>query len=182
VVCLTIYSAGDKKPSISGVLKGIVKNPLIQGIFAGLVALIIRAVFVKTGIEFRLSDITPVYKTLQNLSSVATPLALIVLGARFEISSIPHLKKPIIIGTVTRCIIVPFIGIFAALLLNRFTGAQFATFVACFCTPVAVSSVPMSQEMGADAELMGQLVVWTTVFSAFSIFIASFILKAIGIF
>jgi hypothetical protein len=40
----------------------------------------------------------------------------------------------------------------------------------------------MSQEMGADAELMGQLVVWTTVFSAFSIFIASFILKAIGIF
>lgn len=182
VVCLTIYSAGNKKPSISGVLKGIAKNPLIQGIFAGLVALIIRAVFVKTGIEFRLSDITPVYKTLQNLSSVATPLALIVLGARFEISSIPHLKKPIIIGTVTRCIIVPFIGIFAALLFNRFTGAQFATFVACFCTPVAVSSVPMSQEMGADAELMGQLVVWTTVFSAFSIFIASFILKAIGIF
>lgn len=182
VVCLTIYSAGDKKPSISGVLKGIAKNPLIQGIFAGLIALVIRTVFVKAGIEFRLSDITPVYKTLQNLSSVATPLALIVLGARFEISSIPHLKKHIIIGTVTRCIIVPFVGISVALILNRFTGAQFATFVACFCTPVAVSSVPMSQEMGADAELMGQLVVWTTVFSAFSIFIASFVLKTIGIF
>lgn len=182
VVCLTIYSAGDKKPSISGVLKGIAKNPLIQGIFAGLVALVIRAVFVKTGIEFRLSDISPIYKTLQNLSSVATPLALIVLGARFEISSIPQLKKHIIIGTATRCIIVPFVGISVALILKRFTGAQFATFVACFCTPVAVSSVPMSQEMGADAELMGQLVVWTTVFSAFSIFIASFILKAIGIF
>ena len=182
VVCLTIYSAGDKKPSISGVLKGIAKNPLIQGIFAGLVALVIRAVFVKTGIEFRLSDISPIYKTLQNLSSVATPLALIVLGARFEISSIPQLKKHIIIGTATRCIIVPFVGISVALILKRFTGAQFATFVACFCTPVAVSSVPMSQEMGADAELMGQLVVWTTVFSAFSIFIASFILKTIGIF
>ena len=182
VVCLTIYSAGDKKPSISGVLKGIAKNPLIQGIFAGLIALVIRTVFVKSGIEFRLSDITPVYKTLQNLSSVATPLALIVLGARFEISSIPHLKKHIIIGTATRCIIVPFVGISVALILNRFTGAQFATFVACFCTPVAVSSVPMSQEMGADAELMGQLVVWTTVFSAFSIFIASFVLKTIGIF
>jgi predicted permease len=182
VICLTIYSAGDKKPSIMKVLTGIAKNPLIQGIFCGLAALIIRSVFVKVGIEFRISDITPIYKTLQNLSSIATPLSLLVLGARFELSAIPHLKKHIIIGVVNRTIIVPLVGISIALLFNRFTGAQFASFVACFCTPVAVSSVPMSQEMGADADLMGQLVVWTTVFSAFSIFIASFALKALGIF
>lgn len=182
VVCLTIYSAGDKKPSLSGVLKGVAKNPLIQGIFCGFIALGIRAIFVKLGIDFRLSDVTPVYKTLQNLSNIATPLSLLVLGARFEISAIPHLKKHIIIGTVTRVGIVPFLGISLALLLNRFTGAQFASFVACFCTPVAVSSVPMSQEMGADADLMGQLVVWTTIFSAFSIFIASYILRVMGIF
>ena len=182
VICLTIYSAGDKKPSIKNVFKGILKNPLIQGIFFGLLALLIRAIFVELDVEFRLSDITPVYKTLQNLSSIATPLSLLVLGARFEISAIPHLKKHIIIGTVNRVVIVPIIGIGVALLINRFTGAQFASFVACFCTPVAVSSVPMSQEMGADADLMGQLVVWTTVFSAFSIFIASFVLKSLGIF
>ena len=182
VVCLTIYSAGDKKPSLSGVLKGVAKNPLIQGIFCGFIALGIRAIFVKLGIDFRLSDVTPVYKTLQNLANIATPLSLLVLGARFEISAIPHLKKHIIIGTVTRVGIVPFLGISIALLLNRFTGAQFASFVACFCTPVAVSSVPMSQEMGADADLMGQLVVWTTIFSAFSIFIASYILRVMGIF
>lgn len=182
VITLTIYSAGDKKPSLSAVIKGIAKNPLIQGIFCGFVALAIRAIFVELGIEFRLSQITPIFKTLQNLSIIATPLALLVLGARFELSSIPHLKKHIIIGTINRCLIVPFIGISVALLLDRFSGAQFATFVACFCTPVAVSSVPMSQEMGADAELMGQLVVWTTIFSAFSIFLASFVLKSIGIF
>ena len=182
VICLTIYSAGDKKPSIKGVLKGIAKNPLIQGIFCGLVALGIRAIFVKFNIGFRISDITPVYKTLQNLSSIATPLSLLVLGARFEISAIPHLKKHIIIGVINRVVIVPFIGISLALALNRFTGAQFASFIACFCTPVAVSSVPMSQEMGADADLMGQIVVWTTLFSAFSIFIASYVLRVLGIF
>ena len=182
VICLTIYSAGDKKPSIKGVLKGIAKNPLIQGIFCGLLALGIRAIFVKFNIGFRISDITPVYKTLQNLSSIATPLSLLVLGARFELSAIPHLKKHIIIGTINRCVIVPVLGISLAVLLNRFSGAQFASFVACFCTPIAVSSVPMSQEMGADADLMGQLVVWSTVFSAFSIFIASYALKALGIF
>lgn len=182
VICLTIYSAGDKKPSIAQVLKGIAKNPLIQGIFCGFIALGIRAIFVELDIDFRLTDIAPLYKTLQNLSSIATPLSLLVLGARFEISAIPHLKKHIIIGVINRVVIVPFVGISLALAINRFSGAQFASFIACFCTPVAVSSVPMSQEMGADADLMGQIVVWTTVFSAFSIFIASYVLRVIGIF
>lgn len=182
VICLTVYSAGDKKPSLKAVLVGVVKNPLIQGIVCGLVALGIRAIFVEYGIDFRLTQLTPIYKTLTNLSSVATPLSLLVLGARFELSAIPHLKKHIIIGTINRCVIVPAVGLSVALLLNCFNGAQFATFVACFCTPVAVSSVPMSQEMGADAELAGQLVVWTTVFSALSIFIASYVLKMLGIF
>lgn len=182
VICLTIYSAGDKKPSLSEVLKGIAKNPLIQGIFCGFIVLGIRAIFVNIGIEFRLTDIAPLYKTLQNLSSIATPLSLLVLGARFELSAIPHLKKHIIIAVINRVVIVPLVGISLAIALDRFTGAQFASFVACFCTPVAVSSVPMSQEMGADADLMGQIVVWTTVFSAFSIFIASYVLRVLGIF
>ena len=182
VICLTVYSSGDKKPSLGSVIKGVVKNPLIQGIFCGFIALGIRAIFVNFEIDFRLSTLTPVYKTLQNLSSVATPLSLLVLGARFEISAIPHLKKHIIIGVINRVVIVPFVGISLALALNIFTGAQFASFIACFCTPVAVSSVPMSQEMGADADLMGQIVVWTTLFSVFSIFIASYLLRVIGIF
>lgn len=182
VVALTVYSAGDKKPSISGVLRGIIKNPLIQGIACGLAVLGIRAILVHFGIDFRLSQITPVYKTLQNLSSVATPLALIVLGARFELSAVPTLKRQIIVGTVARVVIVPLVGLSGAFLIGGYSGAQFATFVACFCTPVAVSSVPMSQEMGADAELMGQLVVWTTVFSALTIFIASYLLRVVGIF
>lgn len=182
VICLTVYSSGDKKPSLKSVLKGIVKNPLILSIAAGLVTLGIRAVFVKYGIEFRLSSITPVYKTLTYLSNVATPIALIVLGARFELSAVPKLKKQIIFGTVMRVAVVPVIGISLALALNRFSGAQFACFISLFCTPIAVSSVPMAQEMGADSELAGQLVVWSTLFSALSIFFASYILKVIGIF
>lgn len=182
VICLTVYSSESKKISVKDILVGIIKNPLILGICAGLSALLIRSLFVKCGFDFRLSQITPIYKTLQNLSSVATPLALIVLGARFELSAIPSLKKHIIIGTSLRVLIVPLFGLSIAILLNRFSGAQFASLVALFCTPVAVSSVPMAQEMGADADLAGQLVVWTTIFSAFSIFIASYLLKVLGIF
>lgn len=181
VIGLCIFSP-DKKPSVKKILLGIAKNPLIQSIAIGFVALGIRAVFVRCGVAFRLADIEPVYKTLNNLSSVATPLALLVLGAQFEMSAIPQLKKYIAFGVIARNLVVPAVGIAIAYFIGAFTGAHFATFVAVFCTPVAVSSVPMAQEMDADVSLAGQLVIWSTVFSAFSIFIASYILKVLGIF
>ena len=65
---------------------------------------------------------------------------------------------------------------------NSFNGAQFAVLIAVFATPVAVSSVPMSQEMKGDVTLAGQLVVWTTLFSSVSVFLASFLLKLGGVF
>ena len=181
VIGLCIFSP-DKKPSVKKVLLGIAKNPLIQSIALGFVALGIRAIFVRAGIQFRLTDIQPVYKTLTNLSSVATPLALLDLGAQFELSAIPQLKKHITFGVVARNLVVPLLGLGVAYLIGCFSGAEFATFVAVFCTPVAVSSVPMAQEMDADVALAGQLVVWSTVFSAASIFLASYVLKALGVF
>jgi predicted permease len=40
----------------------------------------------------------------------------------------------------------------------------------------------MAQEMENDAALAGQYVVWTTLVSALSIFLASFLLRMAGIF
>ena len=184
VIGLSIFNNDGEKPDFKKVLTGIFKNPLILGIVSGLVALGIRSIFVNFGISFRLSEIPAVWNTLEYLSRIATPLALLVLGAQFEFSAIPHLKREIITGTIIRSIIVPLLGIGIAYFAFRdsFGGAQFAALVAVFCTPVAVSSVPMAQEMGADAELAGQLVVFTTLSSAFTVFLASFILKSVGIF
>lgn len=184
VIGLSVFSANGEKPNVKKVLLGIVKNPLILGIAAGLVSLGIRALFVNIGISFRLSSVPAIWNTLKYLSSIATPLALLVLGAQFEFSAIPSLKKEIISGVLLRSLIVPLLGIGIAFLAFRdvFGGAQFAALVAVFCTPVAVSSVPMAQEMGADAELAGQLVVFTTITSAFTVFVTSFLLKLAGIF
>lgn len=181
VVGLSIFSS-DKKPSVKKILIGIVKNPLIQAIAFGFVALGVRAIFVECGVTFRLTDIEPVYKTLTNLSSIATPLALLVLGAQFDFAAIPQLKRHIIFGVAARNFIVPLLGLGIAYFIGAFNGAHFATFVAVFCTPVAVSSVPMAQEMDADVSLAGQLVIWSTLFSALSIFLASYLLKLLGVF
>ena len=158
------------------------KNPLIVSIAAGFAALLVRALFVRLGVSLRLTDIAPIYKVLESLSAVATPLALVALGAQFEFSAIPTLKREIVFGVLVRCLLVPILGIGAALLIGGFEGAHFATFVAVFCTPVAVSSVPMAQEMRGDVTLAGQLVVWTTLMSAAVVFVASFVLKLLQIF
>ena len=184
VIGLSIFNNEGEKPNFKKVLLGIIKNPLIISIALGMAALGIRALFVELGVEFRLYEIHAVYKSLGYLSNIATPLSLLVLGAQFEFSAIPALKREIISGVVLRSVVVPILGIGVAYLLfrDRFGGAQFAALVATFCTPVAVSSVPMAQEMGADTDLAGQLVVFTTITSAFTIFVASFLLRSVGIF
>ena len=115
---------------------------------------------------------------------MATPLALLVLGAQFEFAGIKALRREILVGVFMRNVFVPALGIGVAYLFfaSQFNGAHFASFVAMFATPVAVSSVPMAQEMDGDLTLAGQLVVWTTLISGFSVFVVAFLLKAAGIF
>lgn len=184
VIGLSIFNNEGKKPNFKKILLGIVKNPLIVGIVSGLIVLGIRAIFKGQNVNFSLSEISPLWKTVNYLADLATPLALLVLGAQFEFSAIPTLKREIISGVILRSVLVPMLTIGIAFLAfrNSFGGAQFAALVAAFCTPVAVSSVPMAQEMGADSELAGQLVVFTTITSAFTVFLASFLLKLGGIF
>lgn len=181
VICLTVFT--DKgKLDAKKILLGIAKNPLILSILLGFVCLGIRAVFTHFDIGFRLSSVTPLYSAMSQLSAASTPIALLALGAQFEFSAVSALKKQIIFGSLVRTVIVPTLAFIAAYLMGCFSGAHFAAFVALFATPVAVSSVPMTQEMGGDTTLAGQLVVWTTIISAFTIFIFSFILKSISIF
>lgn len=181
VITFAVFADGGK-PSIKKILKGIVTNPLIIGVALGAVMLLVKNLLGSRGITYTLSDVAPLYKFLNYLSGMATPLALIVLGAQFEFSAIPGMKREIIISTLMRIVVVPAIAISVAVASGLFSGAHIAAFVALFGTPVAVSTVPMTQELGGDTALAGQLVVWTTLLSSVTIFLFSFILKAVGVF
>ena len=184
VISLSLFRQGSEKPSVKKIFVGIVKNPLVDAIFLGIFMLVIRSFFVKMNISFRLSDISVLFSVMKTLSGAATPLALVALGAQFEFSAVSSLKKEIIFGTAMRIMIAPVcvIGIAYIFFRDSFDGAHFATLVAAFATPVAVSSVPMAQEMDSDVTLAGQLVVWTTLLSSVTIFMFAFALKALGIF
>ena len=176
------FFCGAEKPSVKKISLEIVKNPLIVSIALGGVFLALKLIFANNGVHFAIENLPPIYKTLTYLSAVATPLALISLGAQFEFVEIGEFRREIIFGTLARNIVVPAFLLTLAYFIGAFDGAHFAAFVALFATPIAVSSVPMAEALGGEGRLAGQLVVWTTLVSAGTIFLFSFILKLIGVF
>ncbi len=184
VVSLSMFGNGEEKPKTREIVLDILKNPLINSIVIGFVFLGIKALFGNFGVSFRLESVDILWSVLTDLSALATPLALITLGAQFEFSAVKELRRELAFALTARLAVMPVIGIGLAYLLfkNVFDGGQFAALIAVFATPVAVSSVPMTQEMGGDSVLAGQVVVFTTIFSTLSVFLCCFLLKLAGIF
>lgn len=187
VISLTIFIKDETlnvKSQIKKIIINIIKNPLILGVVAGLVALGIREIFILNDISFRLNnELNFVYTALTWLKNAATPLALLVLGGQFEFSAVKRLWKQIVVGTFMRIVFAPALLLtIAVIFFKDFDGACFASLIALFGSPVAVSSAIMATEMKNDEELAGQLVVWTTLLSSITLFITVFIFKSIGIF
>ncbi len=185
VISLSIFSGGNENGahvSIKKILLGIIKNPLIESIALGFVVLGVRAILVHYGVEWRLTEVTPIFKTLESLAAVATPLALVALGAQFKFSSIGKMRRELIFSVTARNLVVPTLTLFLTYLLFDYDAARFAAFLSLLATPVAVSSVPMAQEMGGDYELAGQIAVWSTAVSGITMFLFTFVLKLIGVF
>lgn len=182
VISLSVFNEKGDKPSVKSILLGIVKNPLIIGIAAGVVAFAAKTAFGNAGIDFRIENVGWLYTVLDYLSRAAIPMALLVLGAQFEFSAVSSMRREIIFGVAARSAVVPLVVIGASMLFfrDRFTAAHFACIISVFASPVAVTIGPMAQEMGGDVNLAGQLVVWSTIISAFTMFFATFILRLCG--
>ena len=183
--------ATKSKHSIKNILLNIVKNPLIIGVFLGLVCVGIREIERACSggdVVFALNNqFKFLYTAIKDLKAIASPLALIVLGGQFEFSALKGMTKEIITGTAWRIVIAPLIGIGVAVLLSKYTNLftfgsdVYPTLIALFGTPVAVSSAIMAGEMKNDEQLATQLVVWTSICSIVTIFFMVFILMAAGL-
>lgn len=178
-----------KARNVKRVLFEICTNPLIISVAAGLVFLGLRRAEIAACGEavFTLKNQLPfIYNALNQLKNAASPVALIILGGQFEFSAVKGMFKEIAVGTVWRTAIAPLIGLGAAVILCK-TGilplgtTEFPALVALFGSPVAVSSAIMAAEMKNDEQLATQLVVWTSVFSVFTVFAAVCILMAAGL-
>ena len=112
-------------------------------------------------------------------SNVTSPVS-VVISPRSDASVFFSLTSPVLLSArnVAHCVPVSLMS--PVLLFTEIAPSIVAAVTVA--SPVAVSSVPMAQESGADAALAGQLVVWTTMLSAFTLFGFIFVLRLLGIF
>lgn len=183
VVTLTIFSYDNegKKISVSSILKSIITNPLIIGVFCGVVI-----VFMRRFTDFRIKDDMPaLYGAIENIGGIASPLALIVLGGRFKVSAVKELAHDIAVGVVWRLVLTPVIGLGIAVLLAakgivNIDNAVYPALIAFFCSPTAVSSAIMAESMHSHGELARQLVIWTNIVSVFTLFVTIALFRSLG--
>ncbi len=185
VIILSHYAEDDKEPPIKETLVKTAKNPLILGVMAGIIAVLLRNIL-PSGFTIE-KDLPYIFSAIDSMGKIASPLALIVLGARFDFSKVKDLYKQIAWGTFTKIVLTPLVAIGLAIILSeyvgvfRLTSVEYPALIALFSTPVAVSSAVMVGEIGGDEQLAGQLVVWTSTVSMFTMFVIIFAMKTIAL-
>ena len=157
VAVLERYRGG--KVPFTELLINIFKNPLIMGAIAGIL--------------FNLLPVTMpecLRSPIAQLSAMATPLSLIVLGGSLRMASLKKDRVPIILVTVIKLVMVPAV-IVSIMKGLHFDPVELFVVFSAFATPVAAASYPMAQSMGGDADLAGEYVVVTTLTSLLTIFL-----------
>lgn len=165
---VSLESFNGKKPSLLKILAGILTNPLIIASAIGILFVLFHVTLPKV-----------LYKTVSDLSSIATPLAFVMLGASFSFGDIGQRARPLSLTLMVKLVIYPALFLGLAILLG-FRGAQIAVLLTVFGSPIAVSSFTMAQQMGGDDKLAGQLVVFSSLLSVLTIFLLIFGLKELA--
>lgn len=168
VIVLEVFRG--QKPKPLHILGQIAKNPLVIGSVLGILTL-------AAGI--RLPHILE--QTIQNISAIASPLQLFLLGAFFQFSGLKTYRRELVTVSAAKLIVAPglFLGLGALL---GFRGVAFVSLIGVFASPTAVNSFTMAQQMGGDAELAGDIVVTTSAVSILTMFLWIFLFKSLGVF
>ena len=167
VVALSIF--GEKRETDwKKIIMDIIKNPLILSSMLGVV-------FSLLGIRLP----TAVDTTVQDLAKLSTPIAFMILGGDLDFSKVKgNLKLSSVVLTI-KLVILPLIMIPMVAMMG-YRDADLLSALLAYQTPVAVSSYIMAQQAGADGQLAGQLVVFSSVLSIFTLFVTIFILRTMG--
>ncbi|MDD7403731.1 MAG: AEC family transporter [Butyribacter sp.] len=136
---------------------GVLKNPIIIGIFLGLVASF-----------FNLSLPSMLNKTVENLGSMASPLALISIGASFEGRKAIAKIKPTAIAFFIKLVGLAAIFLPLAVYLG-FRDQKLIAIIIMLASPCTPTAYIMVKNMDGDSVLASSIVVTTTVLSSLTL-------------
>lgn len=172
VVVLSFFQPERKKLDRQvwiNTLKGIITNPIILGIIAGLL-----------WSALRLPMPSILEKTVSNIGAVATPMGLMAMGATFDIRKAFGKAKPAVAASVMK--LVGFAALFLPLAVwLGFRREQLVAILIMLGSATTVSCYVMARNMGHEGVLTSSTVMLTTLFSAFTVTGWLYILRTLGL-
>lgn len=168
VIVLTVEGGGGGNGAIKRSIISIAKNPIILGIAAGVAASLIN---------LHLPVI--IDKTLNNLAVMASPLALIAIGAGFEGKRAIAKLKPTMVSAFIKTMALPGIFLPVAVCLG-FRDQELVALIIMLGSPTTPSSYIMAKNMNNDGVLSSSVIVTTTLLSSLTLTLWIFIARAGG--
>lgn len=160
VVVLSMMKPGRGAMSKKLLLKtcrGIVTNPIILGIAAGVVWSLLK-----------LPMPVIMEKTVKNVAVLATPLGLMAMGASFELKQATAKIKPAVTASVIKLVILA--GIFLPVAVRMgFREEKLVAILVMLGSATTVSCYIMARNMGHEGTLTSSTVMLTTLGSAFTL-------------
>jgi len=147
----------------------VVKNPIIIGILAALLVSL-----------FNIHIPTIPFKTITSIGSLATPLALIVVGANFEGKKALTKIRPTLIATFIKLILLPAIFLPFAYYFG-FRNSKMVAILIMLASPTTVTCYIMAKNMGNDAVLSSSIIVAATLFSSVTLTMWIYVLRALAL-
>ena len=171
VFLLSVTGPKDNEISESIVLKtckSIATNPIILSIFAGAVWSVLK-----------LPQPKIIFRGIEYLANVASPLALIGLGASFEFKNLRDHLKPVLSVSFNKLIL--FVVLFMPVCIwLGFRDEKIVSALIMLGSATTSSSFIMAKNMGHDGKLSSCVVMVTTLLSSFTLTIWLFVLKSAG--
>lgn len=158
----------DKKAKIRQAGINICKNPIILSILAGLIVGLLE-------IQFP----TLVNKTVSNVAQMATPLALITIGAGFEGRKALAKIAPTMAASMIKLVLQPLVFLPVAAWMG-FSGEKMIAILIMLASPTTPSCYIMAKSMNKDEVLTASVIVTTTLMAAFTLTGWIFLLKTLG--
>ncbi len=167
VIAYTIFSPSpsQKKLSVKEILLTIMKNPFIISVAA--------ASFIRL-LHIRIPGIF--VKCVSDLSSMATPFALILVGGMLELNDVKHNLRDSITTCLFRLILFPLAAVCIAIYMG-FRNEALMTILLLTGAPTAVSNAAFAKNMKGDHKLAGEITMLSMFLFTFTIFLFILVLK-----
>ena len=171
VLLLTMMTPGGHldRRTVGKAFRGIVTNPIILGIAAGLIWSLLR-----------LPQPVILQRAVSSLASTATPMGLLALGACIDPKKAAGCWKPTLIASLFKLVF--FVMLFLPLAVKLgYRGETLTALLIMLGSPATVSCFSMARSMGHEGVLSASAVMLTTVCSAFTFTVWLYLLKSLAL-